>query len=62
MIRETILPFKLENTEQKITSHAGLALVAEAAIAAGLPEAFEAEFPAPGSNRTPHGSSLAPPS
>ncbi len=29
MIRETILPFKLETTEQKITSHAGLTLVAE---------------------------------
>ena len=51
MIRETILPFKLETTEQKITSHTGLALVAEAAVAVGLPNAFDGEFPAPGSNR-----------
>ncbi len=51
MIRETILPFKLETTNSKLTSRAGLVLVAEAAIAAGLPEAFEVEFPAPGSNR-----------
>ncbi len=51
MLRQTILPFKLGSTEQKLTAHAGLALVDECASALGLPEAFAQEFPAPGSNR-----------
>ena len=51
MIKQTILPFKLEITDEKLTAHAGLVLVAEAAEAIGLPSAFAASFPAPGSNR-----------
>ena len=51
MIKQTILPFQYEITEEKLTARAGLALVAETAGAFGLPSAFAAELPGPGSNR-----------
>gem|GEM_PF-2505075 len=36
MIKQTVLPFKLERTNDLITSHAGLALLGEFAVALGL--------------------------
>jgi hypothetical protein len=51
MVKQTIFNFKLEISEEKLTSHAGLTLAAECAEAIGLSEAFEAELPAAGSNR-----------
>lgn len=51
MIKQTILPFKFEISQEKLTARAGLALVAECAEAFGLPCAFESELPAAGSNR-----------
>lgn len=36
MIRQTVLPFKLERTDESLTAHGGLALVAEYAQALGL--------------------------
>ena len=39
MIKQTVLPFKLEKTRDLITAHAGLALLGEFAIGLGLMEA-----------------------
>jgi hypothetical protein len=44
-----VLPFKLEQTEDLITAHAGLALLGEFAIGMGLLEAIDKSLPAPGS-------------
>ncbi len=35
MIKQTVLPFKIEITKDMITSHAGLALLGEFAIVSG---------------------------
>lgn len=51
MIARTILPFKIESSEERLTARAGLALVLECAEAVGLREAFLAELLAAGSNR-----------
>lgn len=48
MIRQTVLPFKLEETDDLITSHAGLALLGEFAVGSGL-DALDKDLPAPGS-------------
>jgi len=40
MIKQTVLPFKLEETKDLITSHAGLALLGEFAVGLGLSERF----------------------
>ncbi len=49
MIRQTVLPFKLETTNDLITSHAGLALLGEFAIGLGLKDALDSSLPGPGS-------------
>jgi hypothetical protein len=36
MIKQTVLPFKLEETKDLITAHAGLALLGEFAVGLGL--------------------------
>ena len=49
MIKKTMLPFKLEETKNLITSHAGLALLGEFAVGLGLQNALDKNLPAPGS-------------
>lgn len=49
MIDQTVLPFKLEQTRDLITAHAGLLLLGEFAIGMGLLEAVDKSLPAPGS-------------
>lgn len=49
MINQTVLPFKLEETKDLITSHAGLALLGEFAIGLGVLSALDKNLPAPGS-------------
>lgn len=49
MIRQSVLPFKLEITGDTITSHAGLALFGEFAKGAGLEELADRHLPNPGS-------------
>ena len=49
MIRQTILPFKLEKTNDLITPNAGLALLGEFAIGMGLLKNLDQHLPKPGS-------------
>ena len=49
MIKQTILPFKLETTMDMITPHAGLALLGEFAVGLGLNKALDRYLLAPGS-------------
>lgn len=49
MIRQTVLPFKLEKTKDTITSHAGLALLGEFCVGLGLLDSTDNCFPKPGS-------------
>lgn len=49
MINQTVLPFKLEQTKDLITSHAGLALLGEFCVGLGLLDALDKHLPAPGS-------------
>lgn len=49
MIKQTVLPFKLETTCDMITSRAGLALLGEFARALDLPRALDEHLPKPGS-------------
>jgi len=49
MIRQTVLPFKVEMTRDMITPHAGLALLGEFALGLGLLKAIERYLPKPGS-------------
>jgi len=49
MIRQTILPFKLEITRDLITPHAGLALLGEFAVGLGLLQSVDRYLPTPGS-------------
>ena len=49
MIKQTVLPFKLEKTNDLITSHAGLALLGEFAVGVGLKQAVDRDLPGPGS-------------
>ena len=49
MIKQTVLPFKLEETKDLITSHAGLALLGEFAVGLGLLEALDKSMAVPGS-------------
>ena len=48
MIKQTVLPFKLETTKDLITAHAGLALLGEFAVGVGLNKALDKYLPAPG--------------
>lgn len=49
MIKQTVLPFKLETTRDLITSHAGLGLLGEFAVGLGLNKALDRYLPTPGS-------------
>ena len=49
MIRQTVLPFKLEKTNDTITSHAGLALLGEFCVGLGLLDSIDNCLPGPGS-------------
>ena len=49
MIRQTVLPFKLEKTRDLITPHAGLSLLGEFAIGLGLLKSVDRYLPKPGS-------------
>lgn len=49
MIRQTVLPFKLEKTNDLITPHAGLSLLGEFAIGLGLLKSIDRHLPEPGS-------------
>lgn len=51
MIRQTVLPFKLEITKDTITSHAGLALLGEFCIGLGILDWCDKYFPRPGSGK-----------
>ena len=54
MIRQTILPFKLEMTRDLITPHAGLALLGEFAVGLGLLQGIDRYLPKPGSGAGYH--------
>ena len=54
MIRQTVLPFKLEITRDLITPHAGLALLGEFAVGLGLLQSVDTSLPAPGSGAGYH--------
>lgn len=51
MIRQTVLHFKIESTEEELTAHGGLALLAEYNHGLGLRQLSDRYLPAPGSNR-----------
>jgi hypothetical protein len=49
MVRQSVLPFKLEKTKDTITSHAGLALLGEFFVGLGLLDSLDNCLPEPGS-------------
>ena len=49
MINQSVLPFKLEETKDLITAHAGLALLGEFTVGLGLLEELDKALPEPGS-------------
>ena len=49
MIKQTVLPFKVETTNDTVTAHGGLALLGEFAIGVGMLEVVDRELPDPGS-------------
>lgn len=51
MIQQTVLPFKIETTKERLTAHGGLALMAEFNHGIGLRELTDRYLPPPGSNR-----------
>lgn len=51
MIRQTVLPFKLERTDETLTAHGGLALLAEYNHGLGLRTLADQHLPGPGSHR-----------
>ena len=51
MIQQTVFPFKIETTKERLTAHGGLALMAEFNHGMGLRELTDNYLPAPGSNR-----------
>jgi len=54
MIRQTILPFKIEMTRDLITPHAGLALLGEFTVGLGLLQSVDRYLPTPGSGAGYH--------
>jgi hypothetical protein len=51
MIQQTIFPFKIETTKERLTVHGGLALMAEFNHGIGLRGLTDRYLPVPGSNR-----------
>ena len=51
MVQQTVLPFKIEMTDEVLTPRAGLALIAEYIHGLGLHRELERKLPEPGSGR-----------
>jgi len=51
MVQQTVFPFKVEMTKERLTAHGGLALMAEFNHGIGLRELTDRYLPPPGSNR-----------
>jgi len=51
IIRQTVLEFKVESTQEQLTAHGGLALLAEYHHGMGLRQLSDRHLPGPGSNR-----------
>jgi len=51
MIQQTVFPFKIRTTKERLTAHGGLALMAEFNHGIGLRELTDQYLPGPGSNR-----------
>ena len=51
MVRHTVWPFKLERTDETLTAHGGLALLAEFNHGLGVCGLTDRYLPGPGSNR-----------
>jgi hypothetical protein len=51
MIQQTVFPFKIETTKERLTAHGGLALMAEFNHGIGLRELTDRSLPGPGSHR-----------
>jgi len=51
MIQQTVMPFKLKRTEERMTPRSGLVLYAEFMKAMGVDEMLSTHFPRPGSGR-----------
>jgi len=51
MIRQSVWDFKIERTQEQLTAHGGLALLAEYNHGMGLRQLSDQHLPAPGSNR-----------
>ncbi len=51
MRNETVLPFKLEMTDEKLTAHGGLVLAHEFHVGLGVDRLLDEMVPGPGSNR-----------
>jgi hypothetical protein len=51
MIQQSIFPFKIKTTEERLTAHGGLVLMAEFNHGIGLRELTDRYLPGPGSNR-----------
>jgi len=51
MIRQTVLGFKIESTEEELTAHGGLALLVEYNHGVGLRQLSDQYLPGPGSNQ-----------
>jgi len=49
MIKQTVLPLKLETTNDLMTPHAGLALLGEFVVGLGFNRALDRHLPKPGS-------------
>ena len=51
MVQQSVFSFKLGTTQEKLTAHAGLALMEEFNHGIGLRELADKILPTPGSNR-----------
>jgi len=61
MMPQTVLPFKLETTDEQLTAHGGLALFGEFLHAMNVPRQLDAFLPAPGSRVGYHPSQFVEP-
>jgi hypothetical protein len=61
LMSQTVLPFKLEATDEQLTAHGGLALFGEFLQAMNVPQQLNAFLPAPGSRIGYHPSQFVEP-
>ncbi len=61
LMPQTVLPFKLEPTDEQLTAHGGLALFGEFLQAMYVPQQLNAALPAPGSRIGYHPSQFVEP-